>query len=139
MLSMTNVKQVPREPDWVSVCFECSAIRIFRELCEGIEADVEAINQIKDMGITPFGANLTRDKSTIVVGQYNVTSPRPRVSIGVVDDRIVVRDEASQREWSATVRVNNEGRCTLRLESGVELEQWQFRMGALQDLSFLRR
>jgi len=38
----------------------------------------------------------------------------------------------------ATVGLNDEGRCILRLEDMTELEQWQFRKRALESLFFGR-
>jgi hypothetical protein len=56
--------------------------------------------------------------------------------IGVVDQKIMVRDQATQEQWSVTVGLNNEGRCVLRLEDISELETWQFRKKALDALFF---
>ena len=71
------------------------------------------------------------DDSTLVVGQIGIPS-RTRIKIGIVGDRIETSGGSDQPSLSASVTLNNEGRCMLKLEDGTELEQWQFRKKALQ-------
>jgi hypothetical protein len=54
----------------------------------------------------------------------------------VDQNRIVVKEEWRKKTWSVAIGLNNEGRCTLRLDDGTELEQWQFRKMALSGLFF---
>jgi hypothetical protein len=130
---------IPPELDWVEKRAACNAGQVFDELCVGIRKDVEAINQTRGLKKPAhFAANLLSDQSTIVVGQPN-RSPRVIVKIGIVGDSIAVSDGSQRLEWSAAVTLNDEGRCVLKLEDGVILEQWQFRKRALDHLFFVNR
>lgn len=130
---------VPQELDWVSKRAACNAGRVFDELCIGIRKDVEAINQARGLKEPAhFAANLLSDNSTIVIGQPNRT-PRVVVTIGIVGDSIGVRDASQGIEWSATITLNDEGRCVLKLEDGAFMEQWQFRKRALDHLFFVNQ
>jgi len=60
----------------------------------------------------------------------------PQVMIGVVEQKIMVQDQATPDRWAVAVGLNNEGRCVLKLEDGSEMETWQFRRRALEGLFF---
>ncbi len=124
---------VPPELNWVEKRAACKVAEVFHQLCIEIGNDIIAINGIKYKELY-FKQESLRD-GTIVIGQPNRT-PRLTVSIGVVDQQITVRDQATPDEWSVRVGLNSEGRCTLKLEDGTELEQWQFRKKALENLFF---
>jgi hypothetical protein len=122
---------VPQELNWVQKRAACSPVQIFKELRTGIDNDVAFFNSLQNFHDNErFAAVMTKDGSTLGVGQYGNT-PGVRVLIGVVGERIEVRDETKQCSWAADVKLNSEGRCTLKLEDGTELEQWQFRKNAL--------
>lgn len=108
---------------------------MFNRLCLEIQDDIKAVNAIKYKELF-YTQEFTRD-GTLVIGQPRVT-PRVTVSIGIVDQRIQVVDRATPSEWSARASLNDEGRCVLELEDGLELETWQFRKKALDALFFER-
>ena len=62
--------------------------------------------------------------------------PRATVIVGIQNDRLTVFQDWDKKSWSASVGLNREGRCILKLEDGTELEQWQFRKKALEGLFF---
>jgi hypothetical protein len=125
---------IPQKLDWVEKRATCTIARVFNELCDGIMNDVAAIN--KALGSNSlFSADMHSDGSTIFVGQPGQI-PRRRVTIGTGQDQIVVVQEWKGEQWSASIGLNNEGRCILRLDDGTELEQWQFRKKALDSLFF---
>ncbi len=127
---------IPQDLNWVQKRATCSAAQMFNELTKGIDDDVAVLNSLRNLPVDQrFGADMTRDGTTVAVGQYG-TAPRPRVLIGIVGDEIEVRDDTKQAKWRAQVKLNCEGRCILRLEDGTELEQWQFRKKALEGLFF---
>jgi hypothetical protein len=127
---------IPHELNWVEKRAACSAGQMFNELLRGINDDIAVFNSVQKLPENNrFGADMTSDGATVVVGQYG-TVPRARVAIGIVGQRIEVRDDAKQSRWSAEVKLNGEGRCILKLEDGTELEQWQFRKKSLEGLFF---
>jgi hypothetical protein len=130
---------VPHDLDWVARRAACNVGQVFDELCVGIRKDIDAINQARGLKEPAhFAANLLSDNSTIVVGQPNRT-PRVVVKIGIAEESIGVSDASQGLEWSVTVALNDEGRCVLKCEDGVLLEQWQFRKKALDHLFFVNR
>ncbi|MGB6722515.1 MAG: hypothetical protein WBE72_17085 [Terracidiphilus sp.] len=127
---------IPQELNWVEKRAACTVATVFNQLCDGIKADVEAINaalHLTEKNL--FQADIHSDGTTIIVGQPNVV-PRKRLYIGTNGERIQVFQEWDKTKWSATIGLNDEGRCTLRLDSVQELEQWQFRKKALEGLFF---
>jgi hypothetical protein len=127
------MNNVPQELNWVEKRAGCNIADVFARLCLEIQDDIIAINAIKYKEFY-FQQDSLKDGS-IVIGQPKRT-PRVTVMIGVVDQKIMVRDQATQEQWSVTVGLNNEGRCVLRLEDISELETWQFRKKALDALFF---
>jgi hypothetical protein len=124
---------VPQELKWVEKRAACNVVEVFDRLCLEIQDDIIAINAIKYKELY-FQQDSLRD-GTIVVGQPK-RAPRVTVMIGIVDQKIMVRNQATQEQWSVTVGLNDEGRCILRLEDSSELETWQFRKKALDALFF---
>jgi hypothetical protein len=127
---MNSVRQ---ELNWVEKRAACKAEEVFHQLCIEIQNDIIAINGIKYKELY-FKQESLRD-GTIVIGQPN-RIPRMTVSIGIIDQQIVVQDQATPDRWRVRVGLNNEGRCVLKLEDGSELETWQFRKKALDALFF---
>jgi hypothetical protein len=129
---------IPRQLDWVTRRADCTVAKVFNELCDAIRDDVIAVNSTKGLHENPFRAELHSTGTMIHIGQAN-NIPRKVVAIGVTQDQIVADQEWNGGEtWKVTVGLNDEGRCTLRLEDGTELEQWQFRKRALEPLFFGR-
>jgi hypothetical protein len=127
---------IPQDLNWVQKRATCSAAQMFNELIKGINDDVAVLNSTRNLPTDQrYGADMTRDGTTVAVGQYGTTTRR-RVLIGIVGDEIEVRDDTKQSKWRAQVKLNHEGRCMLRLEDGTDLEQWQFRKKALEGLFF---
>jgi hypothetical protein len=136
------VNTIPQELNWVEKRAACSAGQVLNELRRGIDNDVAIINAIRNLPQDQrFTAEMLTDRSTLVVGQLGNT-PRPRVKIGLADSNtIAYHSDISTSQASATVGLNNEGRCILKLKledgtDGAELEQWQFRKMALESLFF---
>lgn len=126
---------IPKELNWVDKRAACAIATVFNQLCNGITADVEAANSARQLSeIDRFSAAMHSTGTVIFVGRPNRT-PRARVIVGVVDDRIEVHQEWDGGNWNVTVGLNEEGRCILWLD-GKEMEQWQFRKKALEELFF---
>ncbi len=138
-MGMSTESKIPRELNWVEARATCTIAKVFDQLCIGVANDIIAVNAIKYKELY-FKQESLRD-GTIVIGQPNGT-PRVTVAIGIADQKIMVRDQATPIEWSVVVGLNDEGRCTLRLcnekgeSTACEMEQWQFRKKALESLFF---
>ena len=136
------MNQIPQKLDWVEKRAACNVGEVFDQISTDIKADVNAINSAKRLPEdSHFVVNETSVGNTIIVGQTGVfMMRRVVVSIGIVGDEIEVRDEAQDdRVWRVRVGLNDEGRCLLRYQEGdtvTELEQWQFRKRALENLFF---
>jgi hypothetical protein len=127
---------IPEELNWVEKRAACTVATVFNQLCDKIRDDVQAFNSIFQLAESNrFQADVHSSGTTIVVGQPNEV-PRKRIYIGIVKDRIQVLHEWDKTKWEVSVGLNNEGRCTLRLDDRTELEQWQFRKKALEGLLF---
>ena len=124
---------IPQDLNWVEKRAACKIAEVFHALCIEIANDIIAINGIKYKELY-FKQESLRD-GTIVIGQPN-GAPMLTVSIGIINQQITVQDQATPDRWSVRVGLNNEGRCTLKLEDGTELEHWQFRKKALEELFF---
>jgi hypothetical protein len=127
---------VPHELNWVQIRAACTIEQIFNKLCNDFEGDVSAINAVRNLlHLDRFKIDKVGDGSTIVIGQPS-RFPRTVVKIGVVDNEIEVQDDTTRNAWRVGIGLNNEGRCILRLNEKTELEQWQFRKMALENLFF---
>lgn len=130
---------IPQQLDWVSKRIACNVGQVFDELCAGIEDDVAAYNTAKNLGTdTQFAVSHTSVGNSVVIAQQGATMlPRIVVKIGIVGETIGVQDGAAKNvTWHVRIGLNDEGRCTLRLEDETQLEQWQFRKKALENLFF---
>jgi hypothetical protein len=125
---------VPQELNWVEKRAACNLAEVFHQLCMEIRNDIIAINSIKIKELY-FKLETLRD-GTIVIGQPN-RAQMLTVSFSVVDQQIKVLDQATPSQWSVRIGLNNEGRCVLKLEDGSEMETWQFRKKALENLFFV--
>src|SRR5258708_5596645 len=134
---MNSMNTVPQELDWVSKRATCTIGHVFNKLCNEIEGDVSTINTARGLSEgNVFLASMSQSGFSIVVGQSNRV-PRRVAVIGIDENRITVEQKWNGGEqWGVTVGLNDEGRCTLRLEDSTELEQWQFRKRALEGLFF---
>lgn len=126
---------IPQSLDWVSVRAACTIVRVFNEICNEIDADILEINSARKLtDHNQFRAD-SLGGSTIVVGQPS-RFPRVVVKIGVVGNEIEVQDDATKSRWRVNISLNNEGRCVLKNNEEGEMEHWQFRKRALENLFF---
>jgi len=128
---MSQAHNIPHELDWVERRAACSAVEVFRQLQTGIENDIAFIN--KRPGGDAFRATLTSDGRTFVIA--SMSNLGPRVVLFYAHEKIEIRDELTKRNTVARLTLNDAGRCVLKVD-GRELEQWQFRKLALENLFF---
>lgn len=123
---------VPQTLNWVERRAACNVAEVFNQICLEIQDDIIAVNALKYKDL--YFKHDTLSDGTFVIGQPSRV-PRLIVSIGMLDQQIIVVDQATSGEWSARVGLNDEGRCVLKVD-GSELETWQFRKKALDALFF---
>lgn len=127
---------IPQELNWVERRAACTVAKVFHELRLGIDNDISTINATKQPSEdNRFSVEPLQSGMGVVIGQPRRV-PNRRVLVAVSDHDIEVHDEVKGVKWSATVGLNYEGRCILRLGDGTELEQWQFRKKALEGMLF---
>ena|ERR1700733_12986531 len=131
---------IPLELNWVEKRASCTVAKVFNQLCDGIVSDVAIYNSVRQLSENlRFRADMHSSGTTIYVANPS-SIPRARLAVGVVQNQIIVHEEWNGKKWGVTIGLNDEGRCTLRLKSDdgkeTELEQWQFRKKALEELLF---
>jgi hypothetical protein len=129
---------VPMELNWVKARAECSLAQVFKALELAIKDDIEAVNSLTrvDAGtkfaLVPYGG-----KRFSVVCEVN-HFPSGSIDFSLSETEILVGCGADTI-FRARLTLTDSGRCKLKLRvngTELELEQWQFRRKALEDLFF---
>jgi len=125
------------EFNWVKALAECSLPNCFERLHSGVQSDAVARkSQTLDDRITFEVSRPGPDR--IMVTRGGTGAPIPRVDFVLEHNVIVVEarlGEQFSEKFRATPGLNSPGECTLMV-NGTELELWQVRRLALQDLFF---
>jgi hypothetical protein len=119
--------------DWVKARSECCPARVFQQLKLGVEADVKARQAIHTPDENYGFSTASAAGSVTVLIQGNHL--RGCVTFDQTEDGISVRNEKDEVMLEATLTLNNEGQCRLKV-LGQEYELWQFRKIALEHLLF---
>lgn len=124
-----------REFNWVKVRAECSAEAVFQRLRLSLEVDARSRTDMLLKENAPYGfTTISQGASVSVFIQGGITEPRSIVFTQTADG-ISVRDGNDKAMMEATLTLNNDGDCRLKVD-GKELELWQFRKLALEDFFF---
>ncbi|MGB8063966.1 MAG: hypothetical protein WCF26_18880 [Candidatus Sulfotelmatobacter sp.] len=133
---MTNEK-VPEQFDWVHARSECSLPHVFKELEQGVRTDIEAAEALMPERY-PLHFSVAQVNSSRF-SAVRVDDPMAGLSRSInfvrTKDSIEVHDDRDQVLHSASLGLNNEGKCRLFVNDK-ELTQWQFRKMALEKLFF---
>ena len=119
--------------NWVVERTKCSAQQVFKELELGVKEDADTMNSQR-----PPHAHYKFTVCQLAGGRFSVIREEPRgiPSVEFVLEgnqiRVSINDVV---KFTATLTLNNEGQCRLKVKDA-ELEQWQFRRMALEDLFF---
>ena len=131
---MSEKPEVPIKFDWVGARSKCSLSEVFKALELGARDDVDAINaliisntQIK-FKVVGNGIRFS------VICEYGAQTSGSR-DFYRKDNEIFVSNENSKVIFTATITLNSLGRCMLKIGED-ELEEWQVRRKALEDLFF---
>lgn len=122
------------EFDWVNACANCSIGLLFEQLKAQVEKDIDARQALSKGPPYYYGFRFKVENDTIIAlieGQRLHRSVTFRLSGNAIE--VIGGD--GQLLFSGTTTLNNDGDCQLRV-SGDELELWQFRKKALEDLFF---
>jgi hypothetical protein len=122
------------EFNWVQARAECSLPQVFKQLQIGVQSDVEQLKRT-----LPANSNV-RLSVEVRAGRFSVVrtengSIPDTVDFALVRDAITVTNDDGETLASATLTLDDSGRCRLRVGSA-ELEQWQFRRKMLEELFF---
>lgn len=125
---------VPSDFDWVKARADCSLPVVFKQLQLSVQNDVE---RAKALLAPNSGVMLTVQSQG---GRFSVVRSQNRsipdsVDFVLVRDKIIVKNDEDAFLAEATLTLDNNGTCKLKVE-GVELEQWQFRRTVLEKLFF---
>ena len=125
--------------DWVTARAHCSLFRMFKELEFGAREDVKIANSLCTAG-DPYEFTVTDNSSGTMFAVFRqtkrTTSPAPQKSVDFhLEDKTILVKHAFTEDISATLTLDNDGHCKLRMKDQ-ELEQWQFRRMALEGLLF---
>ena len=101
------MNSIPQELNWVEKRAACNIAEVFHQLCLEIGSDIIAINTTKhkDDLFLHFQQDSLQDGS-VVIGQPKRT-PRVTVMIGIVDQKIMVRNQATQEQDRKSTRLNS--------------------------------
>jgi len=130
---------VPQSLNWVQARANCSIHSIFKALEQGAREDIAEIESLLTAhDETKFSVVASSRQFSVIRVSDPMTSASESVDVRCQRDDITVhRANTSGEElmFTATLTLNNEGRCKLKV-NGVEMEQWQVRRMALEALLF---
>lgn len=126
--------------DWVSKRAACSVNKVFQEIKEGVRKDLATRNaqieseppfEITGNGECFFVVRERRQNQNVFKYSYRFEQTETAIRVTNAMNNAPITE--------ATLTLNDAGECRLKVKDGErikELEQWQFRQAALQDLLF---
>ena len=135
---MGTTISMPVDFDWVRARSQCSLNVVFKELHNSVQNDVRVMelilppsSQVK-LSVTAF------DRVRFSVVREVDGSFPDSVNFTLANGAIIAEDDENTFRHTATLTLNNEGKCKLTVGND-ELDQWQFRRMALEKLFFAPR
>lgn len=129
------VSELSPDFSWVRARAECSVVEAFNRLRLQAQEDV---NQRKDLRSSVerewLNFNIVGNGKAFTVGRIVHKTPRS-LTFAMTDKGIKVVDENDKLVLEGTLTLGDDGQCRLKVSSR-ELEFWQFRRLALEDLFF---
>jgi len=122
--------------DWVSARSACCAVSMFESLKREVEKDViRRVESSKDSPTpkTEFAFKPNGD-SFAVIAKMGPAHHTVAFAIEAGERIVVTIDDRALLESSVTLC--DDRICRLKIKDGTELERWQFRRRALEDLFF---
>ena len=134
---MTADKIIPEQLDWVHARFECSLVRVFKELEQGVREDIGiAQSLVPERSQTKFDiVKAASARFSAIRVDDPMKASAHSVDFACGNGKITVYNDKDEIMFAATLTLNNEGKCRL-IVNDEELTQWQFRQRALEKLFF---
>lgn len=119
--------------DWVTARSLCSLATVFETLKLQVQQDVETRNKLRpENAHYKFNFVTKGDRFTVFL---EANLPHWSVQFKLSDKSIQIHDEGDNLLMEATVTLNDDGECRLRI-NGTERELWQVRKTVLERLFF---
>jgi hypothetical protein len=123
------------EFEWVNARAECSIGLIFEQLKTQVKKDVDA-RQAQSKGPPFYYGFRFKVENDTIIAMIEGHRLHESVTFRLSGNAIEVFGKDSQPLFSGTATINNDGECRLRV-NGEDLELWQLRKKALEDLLFI--
>lgn len=124
--------------NWVKLRHECSPFDMFTRLRHGAEQDINTLESLRKDKAPAAEFKIIAEHNFFTIKRYitgKYADRNPWVQFSWDDSGITVKED-SGKVTKAIVTLNDDGNCRLKLESGEELNCWQFRKHFLEDLFF---
>jgi len=122
------------EFNWVPERAKCSIGLLFEQLKAQVEKDIDARQALSKGPPYYYGFKFKTENDTIIA-LIEGNRLHESVTFRLSSNAIEVMGRDGKLLFSGTATLNNDGDCRLRVD-GDELELWQFRKKALEDLFF---
>lgn len=119
--------------DWVKELSSCSLPAVFERLKLEVETDMNARMALRREG-DAYGFEMSRTADAFTVF-LNSNQRREAVKFTLKAKSIVVSDSSGDEMFEATLTLNDEGECRVKI-NGQERELWYMRRMALENLFF---
>jgi len=122
------------EFDWVNARAECSIGLIFEQLKTQVQKDIDA-RQALSKGPPFYYAFRFKVENDTIIAMIEGHRLHESVTFRLSGNAIEIMGRDGKLLLTGTATLNNDGECRLKV-NGDELELWQFRKKALEDLFF---
>jgi len=119
--------------DWVTGRSTCSLPKIFKALLSDVEGDVKTRNALRPSN-SPYEFSVIEKAGDFSV-LLKTTDAQRSVVFNLAEHAILVRDDKGNQMFQVTLIFNDVGKCKLHVNEK-EIELWQVRRMALEDLMF---
>lgn len=123
-------KEIPDNLDWVAVRGKCSISHVFDSLKDEVQKDVDAQNSLQNH--SKFEVKIASDSFTVISGDGGGIRA---VVFALAGKTIRIKNGNRQVLFEASITLNDAGECKLKVDNK-ELESWQLRRRALEELFF---
>ncbi|MGA2882898.1 MAG: hypothetical protein ABSG13_28445 [Bryobacteraceae bacterium] len=120
---------------WVRARAECSVVAVFNRLRLQAQEDVHQRKALRTTAeCERFNFNLVSNGNAFTVGRIEQNSHKS-ITFTTTDRGVRVIDENDKSVLEGILTLGDDGQCRLKT-SGRDLEFWQFRRAALEELFF---
>jgi hypothetical protein len=120
--------------NWVTERSSCSLPKVFKTLRLQVEEDVKTRNAVRPNN-SPYEFSVAENNTDEFTVLLKAKDVRKSIAFSLAEHLISVRDDKGTQMFAVTLTFNDEGECKLHVNEQ-ELEFWQVRRMALEDLMF---